>query len=388
MDLTPKALRAQFPIKQHCAFFNHAAVAPIPACTADAVALLAAQQRDKVYSKYGDWVARLAEARRNLAALLGTKRRNIAFTKNTTSGLILATQGIPFEPGDNVIISSIEFPANVYPWLALEAQGVETRMVQPREGRILLDDVAAAMDANTRAVSLSWVQYSNGFRVDLASLSQLCADRGAWLVVDAIQGLGAIPIDVDSLGIDFLCADGHKWLLSVEGCGVLYVSDRAMEQMRPANVGWMSVKGAQDYGEYRLELRDDAGRFEEGTHNMLGGHALGASAGLLLDVGPERVWERIQQLTGRLVEGLLGAGCEILSPRGEGATSGIISFRLPGMAPETVVEQLAKRDIVVCARAGGVRVSPHFYNDEAEIDRLVEEVRRLSPEMGTGTILR
>ncbi len=384
MDLTPEALRAQFPIKQHCAFFNHAAVAPIPACTADAVALLAVQQRDSVHSKYGDWVARLAEARGNLAALLGTSRHKIAFTKNTTSGLILATQGIPFEPGDNVVISSIEFPANVYPWLALEPRGVVTRMVQPREGRILLDDVAAAMDANTRAVSLSWVQYSNGFRIDLAALSQLCADRGAWLVVDAIQGLGAIPIDVDSLGIDFLCADGHKWLLSVEGCGVLYVSDRAMDEMRPANVGWMSVKDAQDYGEYRLELRDDAGRFEEGTHNMLGGHALGASAGLLLEVGPERVWERIRRLTGRLVEGLLGAGCETLSPRGEGETSGIVSFRVPGMAPETVVEHLTERDIVVCARAGGVRVSPHFYNDEAEIDRLVVAVR----EMGTGTIFR
>lgn len=384
MDLTPEALRAQFPIKQHCAFFNHAAVAPIPACTADAVALLAVQQRDSVHSKYGDWVARLAEARGNLAALLGTNRRRVAFTKNTTSGLILATQGIPFEPGDNVVISSIEFPANVYPWLALEPRGVETRMVQPREGRILLDDVAAAMDANTRAVSLSWVQYSNGFRIDLAALSQLCADRGAWLVVDAIQGLGAIPIDVDSLGIDFLCADGHKWLLSVEGCGVLYVSDRALEQMRPANVGWMSVNDAQDYGEYRLELRDDAGRFEEGTHNMLGGHALGASAGLLLEAGPERVWERIQQLTRRLVEGLLGAGCEIVSPRGGGETSGIVSFRLPGIAPETVVENLAERNIVVCARAGGVRVSPHFYNDDGEIDRLVVAVR----EMGTGTIFR
>lgn len=384
MNLSPEALRAQFPIKQHCAFFNHAAVAPIPACTADAVTRLAAEQRDSVHSIYGEWVRRLAEARANLATLLGTNSRKVAFTKNTTSGLILAAQGIPFEPGDNLVISSIEFPANVYPWLALELKGVETRMVQPREGRILLDDVAAAMDSRTRAVSLSWVQYSNGFRIDLAALSQLCSERGAWLVVDAIQGLGAIPINVDRLGIDFLSADGHKWLLSVEGCGVLYVSDRAMERMRPANVGWMSVKDAQDYGEYRLELRDDAARFEEGTHNMLGGHALGASAGLLLEVGPERVWERIQQLTGRLVEGLLGAGCEILSPRGEGETSGIVSFRVPGMAPEAVVEHLTARDVVVCARAGGVRVSPHFYNDEAEIDLLLDEVRK----MGTGTISR
>lgn len=368
----PDRYRNEFPIKQHCAFFNHAAVCPLPARAAAAVARTVAEQRDIGSTDSQVWMTRLERARRDTATLIGAEPREVAFVKNTTSGLLIAAGGIPWREGDNVVTSAVEFPANVYPWLNLARRGVETRMVQPVEGRILVDDLAAAMDGRTRALTISWVQYMNGFRSDLGTLAQLCRERGAYLVVDAIQGLGAIPLDAPAAGVDLLAADGHKWLLSVEGCGALYVAPGMMADMEPVNVGWMSVQGAGDYARYDLTLREDARRYEEGTHNTIGAHALGASVALLLEAGIERVWEQIEALTQRLVEGLMRAGCEVVSPRGAQERSGIVSFRHPRLAPGDLVGRLWERRIAVCERSGAVRVSPHFYNDEAEIDGLLE----------------
>lgn len=370
------SLDEHFPIKQTYAFLNHAAVAPLPTMAAEAVMQTAGEQRDHGTAVYPSWQRRLRQARESMARLMGTEACHVAFVKNTTSGLIIAAEGIPWREGDNVVISSVEFPANVYPWLNLGRRGVQTRMVDPVEGRIRLQDIEQAMDERTRAVSLSWVQYANGFRADLGALSELCHTKGAYLVVDAIQGLGAIPLDIGGLGIDFLAADGHKWMLSVEGCGVLYVSPRALEQMDPVNIGWLSVDNADDYGSHDFRLRQDAARFEEGTHNMIGVHALGASADVILQAGVEAVWERIKGLTGRLAEGLHGLGCDVLSPPGEHERSGIISFRSQKAASADLVGRLVAAGVIVAERNQAVRVSPHFYNDESEIDRLLEGVRQ------------
>ncbi len=370
-------LRSEFPIKNRYAFFNHAAVAPLPARAADAIQQTVSRQRDRGTLDYPAWERQLAEARRNVAGLLGAEPTEVAFVKNTTSGLIIAAEGIPWREGDNVVTSAIEFPANIYPWLNLARRGVATRMVQPVNGRVRIDDLADAMDERTRAVSMSWVQYSNGYRLDLAALSEAVHARGAYLVVDGIQGVGAIPLDVHALGIDFLSADGHKWMLSVEGCGALYVSPEAMGRMDPVNIGWMSVEGASDYSNYDMVLRDDARRFEEGSHNMIGGHALGASSGLILEAGINAVWERIRGVTDRLLEGLDRLNCEVLSPRHEYERSGIVSFRVPDTDPVAVVRRLEEAGILASARNGAVRVSPHFYNDTDEIDGLVAELSRL-----------
>jgi selenocysteine lyase/cysteine desulfurase len=366
--------REQFPIRDRLVFLNHAGVAPLPAPTYEAVVRTAAEQRDRGHTLAARWEQRTHATRRRAAELLGARAAQVAFIKNTTSGLIIAAESIPWREGENVVTSAIEFPANVYPWLHLARRGVETRMVEPTDGRIGIDDIAHAMDDGTRAVAISWVQYSNGYRSDLGALAELCRSYGAFLVVDAIQGLGAIPFAMEASGADFVAADGHKWLLSTEGCGVLCLSERALERTDAVNVGWLSVEDAWDFGSYDLRLRPEAARLEEGSLNTLGVHALGASLELLLRVGPAAVWEAIEALTGMLVEGLSQRGCSIVSPRGAGQTSGIVCFRHPCVPSDAMVRRLAEAGIVAADRGGAVRLSPHFYNDADDVAAVLDVV--------------
>lgn len=368
--------RDQFPICDRLVFLNHAGVAPLPAPTYDALVRTAAEQRDRGHTLRARWEQRIHATRCRAAELLGARAAQVAFIKNTTSGLIIAAESIPWREGENVVTSAIEFPANVYPWLHLARRGVETRMVEPTDGRIGIDEIAQAMDDGTRAVAISWVQYSNGYRSDLGALAELCRSYGAFLVVDAIQGLGAVEFDMEASGADFVAADGHKWLLSTEGCGVLCLSERALERTDAVNVGWLSVEDAWDFGSYDLRLRPEAARLEEGSLNTLGVHALGASLKLLLRVGPAAVWGAIEALTGMLVEGLSQRGCSIVSPRGAGQTSGIVCFRHPAIPSEAMVRRLAEAGIVAADRAGAVRLSPHFYNDVDDVNAVLDVVQR------------
>ncbi len=365
----------EFPVKENLVYFNHAAVAPIPRRTAQAAQEVLARQLAHGGAEYEVWEKGVRRARQSLADLLHTGTDEIAFAKNTTHGLIIAAESIPWREGDNVVTCAIEFPANVYPWLALERRGVETRFVGARQGRVTLDDIAAAMDRRTRAVTLSWVQFTSGFRVDLGKLSALCRERDAFLVVDAIQGLGALELDLSRYAVDFLCADGHKWLLAPEGCGVLYVRRQILDDLVPANVGWLSVQRPDDYLNYDLTLVPRARRFEEGTRNMVGIHALGASVSLLLEAGPREIERAVLGLTDYLVEGLLRLGMEVTSPRGEGECSGIITFRAPGLSADELAAGLNAAGVACASRAGNVRFSPHFYNDQADADRALETLR-------------
>lgn len=369
--------RAEFPVRDHLIYFDHAAVAPLPQRTAQAAQQVLEQQLHHGSTHYKEWLVRARAARQAVAKLVKASPEEIAFVKNTSQGLIIAAESIPWNEGDNVVTCAIEFPANVYPWLNLERRGVETRFVGAREGRVLLDDVAAAMDRRTRAVALSWVQFSSGFRVDLGKLSALCRDRGAYLVIDAIQGLGAMELDLSRYAVDFLCADGHKWLLSVEGCGLLYVRKRILDELVPVNVGWLSVENPLDFLDYRLDLLPTAQRFEEGTPNMVGLHALGASAELLLEAGPRQVEAAIRELTRGLIEGLLTLGLTVTSPSEDVERAGIVTFRHPTLAAEELAQRLVAAGVQCVARAGNLRFSPHFYNDEQEVQTVLEKLRTM-----------
>lgn len=378
MNTLAARFAAEFPVREHLIYFNHAAVAPIPRRTAQAAQDVLSRQLHQGGAQYEVWEQGVRRARRAVAELLHADTNEIAFAKNTTHGLIIAAESIPWREGDNVVTCAIEFPANVYPWLALERRGVETRFVGAKQGRVLLDDVVSAMDRRTRAVALSWVQFSSGFRVDLGKLSALCRERDAYLVIDAIQGLGALELDLSRYAVDFLCADGHKWLLAPEGCGVLYVRKQILDTLVPANVGWLSVQNPTDYLDYHLTLVPKARRFEEGTLNMVGIHALGASVGLLLEAGPPEVEAAVLELTGYLAEGLRQLGMEVTSPRQQGECSGIITFRPPNGSADDLAAGLAAAGVACVSRAGNVRFSPHFYNDGAEADRALEVLRGLT----------
>jgi len=373
----PDPWAEEFPVKRSLIHFNHAGVCPLPARSAAAVSQMAADQRDYGTAHDAAWAEVAERGRGRLAQLLGARPAEVCYVKNTTAGLIIAAESIPWREGDNLLVADIEFPANVYPWLNLARRGVQTRFVPARERPPTVGDYAALADDRTRAIAISWVQFVSGQRAELAAFAELAHGLGAYLVVDGIQGLGALQINVERLGVDFLSADGHKWLLSVEGCGVLYVSRRVIEALEPFWLGWMGVEEPTEFLDYEQQPSPGARRFEEGSLNMLGIHALDASVGLMLEVGPAEIERLILDLTDRLLEGLRGLGCEVTSPLGLGQRSGIVCFRHARASSAEIVAALRERDILTADRFGSVRVSPHFYNDPQQLEQFLDALSDL-----------
>jgi selenocysteine lyase/cysteine desulfurase len=297
----------------------------------------------------------------------------MTFTKNTSEGIAFVANGIAWNTGDNVVSNTMEFAANVYPWLALEQRGVVVKRVAEESGRVPFDRIASAIDRRTRVVSISAVQWWNGFRVDLRRLGELCKERGVLLFVDAIQALGALPIDVNAMNIDFLAADGHKWLLSPEGSGIFYCRRELAEHLRPIELGYMGMKHDYDTSEHKIDLRDDARRFDNGVYNLAGICALGASLGMIDEIGIDAIQVRIKQLTDHLVDGVQRKGWRMHSPRTASEWSGIVSFSSDGHDMEQLRRHLRQEfKIVVACRMGKLRASPHFYNTSEEIQQLID----------------
>jgi len=365
--------RSFFPVTRELAYLNHAGVAPISTRVEDALARYSSEATNRGAFDYSRAFDREIErVRGRAAALLGARREEIAFVKNTTEGLGIVAAGIDWRRGDQVVTCDLEYPSNVYPWWHLRDRGVETVMLRNVRGRLPLDLVEESLRSpRVRLLSLSSVEFGSGARNDLETIGQLCRDQGVIFCVDAIQSLGCLPIDVERCGIDFLAADGHKWLLSVEGCGLFFCARRSLDLLTPRVVGWRSVTNNHDFDSYHMELQPNAGRFEEGTPNTPGIFALGAAIDLLLEIGVEAIARRVLGLTDQLVRGLADRGAEVLSPRDEGAASGIVAFRLAHEDPADSVQRLWAQGVFTVARRGGVRASPHFYNDEDDLERLL-----------------
>jgi selenocysteine lyase/cysteine desulfurase len=368
------AFRAEFPVTRNWAYFDHAAVAPWSEPARRAMTEWADDLTANGDVVEPRWLARLAEVRQLVGRLLHADPLDIAFLKNTSEGISLVAEGFPWRPGDNVVTAAEEYPSNQYPWMHLASRGVETRRVASRHNRLAIDDLAAAIDARTRILSLSAVEFSSGFRNDLEAVGELCRTRGIFFFVDAIQALGVFPIDVQQLPIDALAADGHKWLVAPEGAAIFYLRRDQLEAIRPTGVGWNSVMGCRDFSTIDLTLKPHAGRFESGTLNMGGIHALGASIDLLLRVGVEAIAQRVLDLTDHLCVQAAARGISVFSSRRHLDRSGIVSLETPGVTPRELVRRCRSAGIVVNQRAGRLRVSPHAYNTTEELDRLVEVI--------------
>jgi selenocysteine lyase/cysteine desulfurase len=369
MDWT--SLREQFPVTRRWAYFDHAAVAPLSAPAQRAAVEWATDMADNGEVREPLWFRRVNEVRGLVGRLLNADPLDVAFVKNTSEGVGIIAEGFPWRPGDNVVTAAEEYPANLYPWMNLADRGVELRTVPSRGSRVLLDDVRAAIDSRTRVVSLSWVEFASGFRNDLDALGQLCRERGILFFVDAIQGLGVLPLDVRRTPVDGLCADGHKWLLAPEGAGVFYLRREWVERLHPVGIGWNSVVGARDFSKIDFTLKPHAGRWESGTLNVSGIHALGASLELLLGLDISRIADRVFELTALLCERAAAAGLEVFSSRAAAEWSGIVSLVAPGADHRALVRRCRDQNIVINLRAGRLRVSPHCYNTPEEIDRLM-----------------
>jgi selenocysteine lyase/cysteine desulfurase len=367
-----------FPILNQWQFFNHAGVAPLPHAAAKVLRAYAQRAEQTAYLG-ATWYHDIEALRVSAAHLIGAHRNEIAFVKNTSEGISIVANGIDWQWGDRVVTSAVEYPANIYPWMEqVRNRGVKLIMV-PEEsdeaGRRyvpLAKILEEAKDPKTRVVTLSHVEFASGQRHDLAAIGAFCRENNKFFCVDAIQSLGAIPLDVEAMKIDYLSADGHKWLLGPEGAGIFYCRRELIERTRPLMIGWMNVVDAQDFGNYDYTLRADAGRFECGSHNVPGLLALKTSLELLKGIGIDQIAQRLKILTDRLILGLMMKGYQVLSPRGNFDWSGIVSFVSPRLNHQEIILRLRKdQQTEIALREGRLRASPHFYNTEQQMDRLV-----------------
>ncbi|HUU82382.1 MAG TPA: aminotransferase class V-fold PLP-dependent enzyme [Phycisphaerae bacterium] len=371
-----QAVREEFPITRNFNFQDHAAVAPLSRRAADAAREYLQQAQDNGYLADG-FYKHAEHVRQRAAALINANADEVTFVKNTSEGLNFVANGISWNRGDNIVTTNVEFPANIYPWQALQSRGVQVNMVLEEDGRIPIQKLIEAVNSRTRLVTISSVQFASGFRTDLATLGQYCTSKGVLLCVDAIQSLGAMPIDVNAMHIDFLSADGHKWLCGPEGAGLFYVRKELQGHLRPSCVGWLSMKNWADFSHYRFEFRDDIRRYDSGAYNLVGIYALGGAIDLLLEIGIERITARILALTDRMVTGLRDKGYRVYSSRRPAEASGIVSFQSDVHDHEAIQRHLrSEHRIVIAVRNGRLRASPHVYNNEKEIDRLIEVLPR------------
>jgi selenocysteine lyase/cysteine desulfurase len=372
--LTPiwEQYRDQFPVTKNLVYLNHAAVAPLSRRAAEAMQHLAQDALDFGSEHYPQWMATYQGVRDSAARLINATAEEIAIVKNTSEGIATVAIGIDWQPGDVVVAFEEEFPANFYPWKRLETLGVEVRWLSVFDDLDRIDEAAKG----ARLLAISYVQYLSGYRVDLERIGEICHRRGCFFLVDAIQGLGAFPIDVQSSHIDALAADGHKWLLGPEGCGVLYVRRDKQDQIAPVEFGWTNVARYADYSSRDMALRQDAGRYECGTLNTIGCYGLRAACDLLLEIGVERVGAAVQTLGDQIWNGAIEAGYETLGRRSPETGAGIVCVRKPGIESHLIVRRLRDAGFIAAPRQGWVRIAPHFYIAPREIEGLLAELRQ------------
>jgi selenocysteine lyase/cysteine desulfurase len=367
-------IREQFPVTKNKVFLNHAAESPLPKPVAEAVKRYANE-----FSNSGKTSIDCEDGGKPyFAKLVGAKAGEIALVENTSVGINIAANVLNYPPGSKIVTTDLEYPSVVYPWLR-KSLGVRVQYVKNVDGKILLDDMEKAVDDKTVAVAISHVEYVNGFRHDLRVLSEIVHEHGAYLIVDAIQSVGTMQLDAKRDDVDFLMAACYKWLLSPHGAAYLYVKDELIEKFEPPFVGWASVKQetfdtADFYDIWNLNLSKTASRFEVGTPCTISFVGAAEAMKMLLHYGIENVRKRILKLTDHLIEAVEDLGLTLQTPTEKQYRSGIVNFKIH--RPQKFVEKLAKKGIVVSARANGIRVSPHFYNTEEEIDTLMKETRR------------
>ena len=367
-------IREQFPVTKNKTFLNHAAQSPPPKPAADAIRKYITEASDfgVTSSEWDDG------GKPFFAKLVGAKPEEIAFVENTSIGLNIAANTLHYPSGSKVVTTDLEYPSVTYPWLRKKL-GVKVRYVKNVKGKILLDDMEKAIDDKTVAVAISHVEYSNGFRHNLRILSEIAHEHGAYLIVDAIQSVGTMQVDVKRDDIDFLTASCYKWLLSPPGVGYLYVKEELIEKFEPPLVGWASVdqeifETVDFWDIWNLKLSKTASRFEAGTPSRLSQVGARVAMKMLLDFGIENVKRRILTLTDHLIDSVKNLGLQLQTPEEEQYRSGIVNFKID--KPQNAAEKLSSKGIVVSARSHGIRVSPHFYNTEEEIDKLVKEIKK------------
>ncbi|MEX2189535.1 MAG: aminotransferase class V-fold PLP-dependent enzyme [Bacteroidota bacterium] len=368
----PDQYRPLFPfLKNGTIYLDHASIGPVPAPARTAMELFLHRRSESDINVFQSFLKVHAQAKQRIGRLLNAGADRIAFCDNTSHGLNILAAGFPWKTGDRVLLTDVEFPANVYPFLNQKRHGVEIDFVKFRGNKVLLEDIEHALTPRTKILSISYVQFLNGFRADLAAIGAMCRRKHVLLSVDAIQGAGAVPIDVQAMNIDFLSCGSQKWLLNTEGTAFVYVSETMQEQIRQAYLGWLSINDFfSDFFRYRLDLDATARRYEGGTLNVGGIIGLNESLAILLDAGIPQIARHLAALTEMCVERIKDEKVEFLTSDVASERAGIVTFR-PRDA-KAMFEELRAKDIIVSLREGCIRLSPHFYNTRNEITRALD----------------
>jgi len=365
----------EFPICARKVYCAHAADAPLPRRVAEAMRA-SIERASSDARQYELELEHIAETRKAVAQLIGAQLDEISFTGPTSSGLNAIVNGLDWSKGDEVVCYLDDYPANVYPWLALERQGVKAVLLEtPRLGEITSEIVERALTARTKVVALASANFCSGYRIDLDGIGALCAERGVFFSVDAIQTLGVFPIALDR--IDFLSAGAQKWMLGPSGAGILYVKKSRRDSLRPATIGGWNVESRNFVAQREIKYAPGGQKFEPGAYSHCALAGLGASTQLLLEAGPARITERILALTQALRQEITPAGFQFLSPEEERNRSGILTFRHPTIPTTRFFEALLRNDVVASLRFDRddrewLRVSPHFYNTFDEMRKVAE----------------
>ncbi|MEM1581675.1 MAG: aminotransferase class V-fold PLP-dependent enzyme [Candidatus Bathyarchaeia archaeon] len=373
-------IREEFPVVKRWIFLNHAAVSPLPTRAADAMKSFLSDKVRAQLTHDDDlayWHEKVANSKRLFSGLIGAEEREIAFIPNTTFGLNLVAQILPYKPESNVVTNTIEYLSNVIVWLKLRERGVEVRIVGDTDGRISLNALEKNIDDKTVAVAVGQVGWYNGFRHDLKGISKFAHENGAFLVVDAIQAVGNMKIDVAREEIDFLSCGSYKWLLGPPGAGFLYIKEDLVNEFNPPILGENSIDSEvskrniyECFDLFELKYSSGIEKYEVVHVNDLAYVGVEESMRLLLDFGMENVEKKIKEIDEYLINRLLDYGYNIQTPLGEGEHHAIVNFRVKN--PDKLMEFLLRNGVVASKRVGGIRVSPHFYNTKEEIDRFIE----------------
>lgn len=365
--------RELFPVTQNLVYFNHAAVGPLSVRAHEAMVRHATDQRDFGALHWRAWYAEIDAVRESAARLIGAQADEIAILKNTSEGLSFVAEGLKWSEGDNVVTSALEFPSNWTPWKRLEDRGVSVRVADVPA----VESIEPLIDDRTRVVTVSSVAFHNGYTADLEALGDLCERRGVLFCVDAIQSVGVLPIDVKKAKIDFLSADGHKWMCASEGAAIFYVAAETREQLNVLETGWTNIERQGKFINTGTTLVAGGRRFEAGSLNTNGVYGLRAAIDLLHEIGIEVVRERAIAVATLLADGLESIGWKVASPRP--IASPIIGATPPNVEKSLLWwhRQLEEQGVVSAPREGLLRFSPHFYNDESEVARVIYVLQQL-----------
>jgi selenocysteine lyase/cysteine desulfurase len=365
-------MRRHFPIFNDGIFINFAGVAPVSAPVKDAVIRWAEIGSISDFN----YLDVINAAKCLYQILLGVSVNGIFFTRNTTQGIQIFIHNYPWRQNDSVVISDCEFPANRLPWLGLINQGVDVRVHRTNNFIIDIDQFISICDESTKVVSISFVQYLSGQRVDLMKLGKFCRKKDILLVVDAIQGLGVVPIDVEEIGIDWLSADGHKWLCGPEGAGIGWASQRAMDIVKPSSKGWLAVTNPFNFEQFDCDLAQNGNMYLDGSLNIIGIMGLNASIQMLLDIGIENIYNKVSLLTDYAIRIINEQGYLLLTPQNASDRGGIVTFK-PKIDPIIVFENLKTHNITCSVRGGYLRISPHYANDINDVDKIFEIIKKM-----------